>query len=193
MQRARLTGRITFAALIAVLAALAITSQPAAAWVPEPYAQWEHCAPEGGTCRGLDSGSSLNSGRFTQIRYGDYHIPWENSGFGNWSIQTRQGAVACTNAVFGDPFGNRTKHCEYDASARNWVYCAGENGTCTIGGKTKWVRYGSSDPYAHGPTTLVEIGWTVKQKTGSFSCDNSEFGGDPHYGFVKACWVYWSW
>jgi alpha-L-rhamnosidase len=199
LHRARLTGLTTFAALIAILAAftaaIAIASEPASAqeWVPEPYATWEYCAPEGGTCRGLDSGSSLNSGRVTQIRYGDYHIPWEDSGFGNWSMQTRGGAVACTNTMFGDPFPNRTKHCEYDASAKDWSYCAPENGTCNVGSNTRWVRYGSSDPYAHGPDTLVEIGWTVKKKTGSISCTNSEFGGDPHYGYVKGCWIRSNW
>jgi hypothetical protein len=37
----------------------------------------------------------------------------------------------------------------------------------------------------------VEIGWTVKKKSSTFKCTNDEFGGDPHYGYLKACWIYW--
>jgi hypothetical protein len=127
----------------------------------------------------------------TQIRYGDYHIPGCSGCFGKWAIQTRTGEVACTNAVFGDPFPGRAKHCEYDASAREWVYCASENGTCDIGTtrRSYWVRYGASDPHAPG-TNAPEIGWTEKQVTGTISCTNSAFGVDPHPGVVKACWFY---
>ena len=85
-------------------------------------------------------------------RRGDYHIPWENSGFGNWSIQTRTGVVACTNSTFRDPFQYRQKQCEYEASGLRWHFCAHEGGTCELS-SDQWVRYGSSDPYAPGPDT----------------------------------------
>jgi hypothetical protein len=188
--RSRATLATAMAALATFIGATAVAAQPAAALdtAPSPSAQWVFCTQEGGTCRGLNSayGNSLT----TQIRYGDYHIPWENSGFGNWSIQTRTGAVACTNGTFGDPFQYRQKQCEYDASGLRWHFCAHEGGTCELS-SDQWVRYGSSDPYAPGPDTVVEIGWTVKKKSSTFNCTNDEFGGDPHYGYVKACWIYW--
>jgi hypothetical protein len=180
-------------ALVTFIAATAITSESASAAEipPSPSADWKFCSAEGSICHGRATGLNKDLPySTTQIRYGDYDIPGCGGCFGRWTIQTRTGDdIPCTNAVFGDPFANRAKHCEYDAS--DWVYCAPENGTCDTGTTTRgyWVRYGASDPHAPG-TNAPEVGWTVKKITGTTSCTNSAFGVDPHYGVVKGCWFY---
>ncbi|WP_231891406.1 fibronectin type III domain-containing protein [Paenibacillus swuensis] len=55
----------------------------------------------------------------------------------------------------------------------NWVYCTGENGTCTFTG-TKEVRYGANGSYNYGTFT------------NSVNCSNSTFG-DPISGTAKSC------
>jgi hypothetical protein len=174
-------------ALMASLIAFAVASEPASAAIggPPPYADWRVCADEGGTCTGLGRPEAPTA----QVRYGDYHLPWADQGFGNWSIQVRSISVPCNNTWFGDPFPNRTKHCERDVS--NWIYCAVEGEICTVpaGGK-KWIRYGASDPWASGPHTEVEVGWLITEVDRSFRCANSTFNSDPHRNVVKACYIY---
>src|SRR3954452_24698703 len=135
----RLSRRATIAAVItalfAFIAATAIASESASATEipPDPSASWKYCTTEGGTCQGLGTGISKGAPySTTQVRYGDYDIPGCEGCFGRWTIQTRQGNVACTNAVFGDPFPNRAKHCEYDASAAEWVYARPKMGPVTL-------------------------------------------------------------
>ncbi|WP_258171283.1 fibronectin type III domain-containing protein [Paenibacillus sp. R14(2021)] len=61
------------------------------------------------------------------------------------------------------------------ASTANWVFCAGENNTCSFTG-TKEVRYGASGSYNYGTYT------------NSVFCGNSTFG-DPISGTYKTCEV----
>jgi len=60
------------------------------------------------------------------------------------------------------------------SGANSWIYCAAENGTCTLP-STATVRYGANDVYA-----------TVANITGAVGCNNSVFG-DPIYGVGKQC------
>ena len=193
--RVRLPGRAAIAAVIAALsfiAATAIASEPAAAQgsisemvgdiPPDPAPYWDDCGQENQTCQPWPGDLPV------LVRYGDYHIPGSGDwalASGNWSVRTVTGSVACTNAVFGDPFVDRAKHCEFDGSG--FQYCAPENGTCRVpnDGTAWWVRYGaitSGDP--------GDRHWNIKKVTDSVSCKNSAFGGDPYYGVAKACWFY---
>ena len=55
-----------------------------------------------------------------------------------------------------------------------WTRCANENGTCSFTG-TRTVRYGANGLYV------------TKIATGSITCSNAAFGGDPVYGVAKTC------
>jgi chitodextrinase len=59
------------------------------------------------------------------------------------------------------------------SSTANWVFCAGENNTCSFSG-TKEVRYGANGSYNYGTYT------------NSVFCGNSTFG-DPIVGVGKSC------
>ncbi|HZG77197.1 MAG TPA: fibronectin type III domain-containing protein, partial [Paenibacillus sp.] len=61
------------------------------------------------------------------------------------------------------------------SSSANWVFCAGENQTCSFSG-TKEVRYGANGSYAYGTFT------------NSVACANHIFG-DPAPGSYKTCHV----
>jgi hypothetical protein len=71
------------------------TAAASAAPAPAPAATWTACASEGGTC-------SVSGTR--QVRYGAN---------GMFITKTVTNAVACTNAVFGDPIHGVAKSCSY--------------------------------------------------------------------------------
>jgi hypothetical protein len=143
-------------------------------------ANWVKCASEGGTC--------AFSGTHT-VRYGTGT---------SWITKVATGSIACNNTTFGsDPAYGKVKECDVDLSSPpsaspsptasasvtpsptatatlTWVKCASEGGTCTFSG-TKTVRYGTGTK------------WTSKVVTGSIGCNNTAFGGDPAYGYVKEC------
>ena len=56
-----------------------------------------------------------------------------------------------------------------------WNYCATESGYCAFSG-TQVVHYGANGSYF------------FQTLTGGTWCNNAVFGGDPAYGFAKACW-----
>jgi hypothetical protein len=120
---------------------------------------WTRCAVEGKTC--YLSGTKL-------VRYGLS---------GRYVTKTITGSVACTNAVFGDPYPGAGKVCDYAAppTTISWVHCAAESGTCSFSG-TRQVRYGANGIYA------------TRTGTGSLGCNNQVFG-DPLPGVAKACHV----
>jgi hypothetical protein len=128
-----------------------------------------------------------------QVRYGDWDIHGLPGILGvGWigtnTTRTVSGSIACNNATFGDPFPGRRKHCQRDESP--WVYCVSENQICSFPGQTRWVKYGASWTGATG-----EVAWKEKQISNSVPCTNDAFGGDPHYGVVKGCWLsteFWS-
>lgn len=128
---------------------------------------WTTCALEGGTC--AFSGTA-------QVRYGAN---------GSYATRSATGAIACTNAVFGDPIQNVAKTCQYSATAAStqptqptqptpsWTTCASEGGTCSFSG-TAQVRYGANNVYA------------TRTATGSIACTNAVFG-DPIQNVAKTC------
>ena len=76
----------------------AIVLGSAAGYVPAAQAatavNWVHCANEGGTC---------NFSGVKSLRYG---------AAGRSAYKTMSGPVACTNAVFGDPYPGTYKYCD---------------------------------------------------------------------------------
>src|SRR5262249_5198435 len=112
---------------------------------------------------------------------------------GKWSISRQGGAFSCTNqALGGDPFPDRAKHCEYDHA---WQWCGDENGWCHIPG---WispsskleVRYGAvapGDSGGRGSWIVMAGGW-VRPNT-DIQCTTGLFGQDPNPGYVKGCWL----
>ena len=120
---------------------------------------WARCAVEGKTC--YISGTKL-------VRYGLS---------GKYATKTVTGSVACTNAVFGDPYPGAGKVCDYTAppTTISWVHCAAESATCSFSG-TRQVRYGANGVFA------------TRTGTGSLACNNQVFG-DPLPGVAKSCHV----
>jgi hypothetical protein len=131
---------------------------------------WIACAGEGGTC--TFSGTR-------EVRYG------AGTAF---VTKTFTGSVVCLNAGFGDPAYGQLKTCSYSsntiatstgtataaATSDGWTTCAAEGGTCSFSG-THQVRYGANGYYA------------TRTATGSISCSNAAFGGDPAYRQAKSC------
>jgi serine protease len=130
---------------------------------------WTACANEGGTCS--FSGTM-------QVRYGAN---------GTYVTKTLTGPVACNNTTFGgDPVPYVAKACSYQGTATttptpaptpapvSWTTCAGEGGVCSFSG-TRQVRYGANNSFI------------TKTFTGSATCSNDTFGGDPAYYVVKSC------
>jgi large repetitive protein len=117
------------------------------------------CAGENGTC-------TLPSGTPATVYYG---------AGSQWTARSAMsGAVACNNAVFGDPVYGTAKACYYVAA----VKCASESGTCTVpAGTTATVLYGANGTY-----------YRRSGVSGSLSCTNTTFA-DPIYGTAKACWL----
>jgi hypothetical protein len=129
---------------------------------PAPTSTWTTCASENGTCS--FSGTA-------QVRYGANGV---------YATKTATGAIACTNAVFGDPTPNVAKTCQYSATAAStppvaetWAACAAENATCSFSG-TRAVRYGAAGTF---------VSKIVKAST---VCSNAVFG-DPVPNTVKSC------
>jgi hypothetical protein len=122
---------------------------------------WTNCASENGTC--TFSGTA-------QVRYGANGV---------YATKTATGAIACSNAVFGDPTPNVAKTCQYSATAtatppaETWTACAAENATCSFSG-TRAVRYGGAGVFVS------------KVVAASTACTNAVFG-DPIPNTVKAC------
>jgi hypothetical protein len=132
-------------------------------------ASWIACAGEGGTC--------TFSG-MREVRYG--------AGT-SFVTKTFTGSVVCLNAAFGDPAYGQLKTCSYSSTtvatstgtatastSDGWTTCAAEGGTCSFSG-THQVRYGANGYYA------------TRTATGSISCANAAFGGDPAYRQIKSC------
>jgi hypothetical protein len=125
-------------------------------------ATWTNCAVENGTCS--FSGTA-------QVRYGANGV---------YMTKSATGSIACSNAVFGDPTPNVAKSCQYSAAAATtppvvtWSNCASENGVCAFSG-TAQVRYGANNTYL------------TKTVSGSITCSNTAFGGDPTPNVVKSC------
>jgi len=135
---------------------------------------WIACAGEGGTC--TFSGTR-------EVRYGAN---------GSYATKIFTGSVVCSNIAFGDPAHGLLKTCSYSsntvsptttastvtaapaAADSGWTSCAAEGGTCSFTG-TRQVRYGANGSYA------------TRTVTGSISCTNAAFGGDPAYRQVKSC------
>jgi hypothetical protein len=83
----------------------ATTPTPAPTPMPTPAPApstetWTTCANEGGTC-------TVSGTR--EVRYGYA---------GKFASKIVSGAVACSNAVFGDPYPNYGKSCSYSSVAR---------------------------------------------------------------------------
>ncbi|MBC7995121.1 MAG: PQQ-dependent sugar dehydrogenase [Rhizobacter sp.] len=102
-----------------------------------------------------------------------------------WLQRTLSGTVACTNATFGsDPAYGVAKSCQVQSTtpdpepppATQWTRIATEWQSFTVTG-TRVVRYGAGTR------------WLQRSVTGTGSCTNSFFGGDPAYGVAKACEV----
>ena len=93
------------------------------------------------------------------------------------------GTISCGNATFGsDPAYGWTKGCytrpHGGGGPASFTYCTGEGGTCTGSGDVD-VAYGA----AVG-SYLVQSG-----VVGAIGCNTSVFGGDPAYGWSKACYT----
>ena len=56
------------------------------------------------------------------------------------------GSISCNNTVWGDPYPNIGKHCDFYNDSSSWVLCATEQGTCNFINATK-VRYGEGVNY----------------------------------------------
>lgn len=77
----------------------------------------------------------------------------------------------CTDQGFGsDPAPGQNKSCWF----ANLGLSANANGSATVNGE---VAYGANGAF------------TYKQVNGSYTCNNTFFGGDPTPGVVKACYV----
>jgi Glycosyl hydrolases family 43 len=118
------------------------------------------CASEGGVCA---------SGSPALVAYGSN---------GAFTYQLLTGAKACTNAAFNaDPIPGVAKGC-YLAPAggpAGWTSCATENGTCA-GSGPRTVVYGARGAFY------------ARWVTGSISCSNAAFSGDPVFGLAKGCY-----
>jgi hypothetical protein len=182
------------AAMAAFIAASAIASASASAETlpaSDPSPRWVSCAQERGSC-------FFGTPSIKQVRYGDYDISGETWMLGHWTSRVADSSqIACSNAVFGDPFQNRAKHCEVDESP--YEFCAMEGGICHVGAGSV-VRYGAPSP--RGWRAGVYKGYAdyslgyVPQDVGDHTnvpCTNTQFGTDPQPDVVKSCWIYAWW
>lgn len=154
-------GNARASAAIAVNVANAVTA---------PVQTWTTCASEGGVC------SFTN---IRQVRYGANN---------SYAVQSANGSIACTNAVFGDPMYGVAKTCQYSSLyttgtapppppapvVETWTACGDEGATCTFTG-TRSVQYGANGVF------------TSKVFAGGTACTNAVFG-DPIQGVYKACY-----
>jgi hypothetical protein len=119
------------------------------------------CASEGGTCP--VTGTRM-------VAYGAN---------GAFSYRLMSAATACTNAVFGDPFYQVAKSCYLapaGAPAGGWTQCAAEGGSCTVAG-SQTLAYGANGSFGY------------LTASGTVSCSNGTFGGDPIANVAKACYA----
>lgn len=73
------------------------TGTPAPAPAPAPVLTWSVCSAEGGSCAFTGT---------RQVRYGAN---------GSYAFRTATDAIACSNAVFGDPIYGTVKSCAYSS------------------------------------------------------------------------------
>jgi len=93
---------------------------------------------------------------------------------GKFNYQKSTSAIACTNAVFGDPIFGVEKKCFCPPPSYANTKCANENEPCACFGT---VQYGTEGKF------------TSKTFTDSaFICSNTVFGVDPYPDAVKACY-----
>lgn len=148
--------------------------------------RWTYCANQDGQCR---VPGTVNA------RYGDGK---------RWEYRTATGTIDCSSESFGtDPSPGRAKRCEWQATGGNgggdwggnggnggnggswgggsnggfggsWRYCAPEGQTCRVYGSAT-VRYGADGSY------------NTRRVSGTISCNNDSFGGDPAPGRPKTC------
>jgi hypothetical protein len=93
------------------------------------------------------------------------------------------GTIACGNGTFGsDPAYGSTKGCytrpHGGGGPAGFTYCTGEGGSCSGAGDVD-VAYGA----AVG-SYIIASG-----VVGSIGCNTTAFGGDPAYGWSKACYT----
>ena len=87
------------------------------------------------------------------------------------------GSGTCSNAFFGsDPLYGTAKVCQVQGTSSAWTTIANEGQAFSVSG-TQTVRYGAGSSFI------------TQSVTGSGSCTNTYFGGDPIYGTAKVCQV----
>ncbi len=129
---------------------------------------WTECAGEIGYC-GF-------SGQTKFVRYGAN---------GKYSDRTLvYNGISCNKQTFGDPNYGVGKRCWFkdsvapqDQEPSRWSLCAYEDGKCSFGGQTRYVRYGANGKYSDRTFVPNEV-----------ACNNSSFS-DPSPGVKKYCWV----
>ena len=146
-----LSRRAAAAVLLCVFTQPACAADSVSLLGSSPYA-WVPCSLQGAVCECKG-----------WVRYGAR---------ASWAVHARvQGAISCTDAIFGDPAVGTFKHCE---CLEEWLPCASENGECGCEGS---VRYGASSNWT----------WAVEHNVSdSIACTTAEFG-DPAPGAAKAC------
>jgi hypothetical protein len=95
---------------------------------------------------------------------------------GNFVFRIGNGSMPCTDAAFGggDPVPGVQKGC-YTVG---YPFAADEYGSFTPGGQG-FVYYGSG----------LNGNFLLKNLSGTVSCSNTTFGGDPHVGASKRCYA----
>lgn len=132
-------------------------------WAPRDG--WVFCSYEGEWCKPPGP---------ARIRYGAE---------GRYAEREANGAVRCSNAIFGDPLRDVAKACEYRLApsaalpanlAPQWQPCAPEGQRCAFRGAAV-VRYGGNGR------------WVMLEDRDGIACRNEAFGVDPLPGQVKRC------
>jgi hypothetical protein len=120
------------------------------------------CAQENGFCS------------FTGTRVVAYGVN------GALMYQLATNGKSCDYVTFGDdPLWGVEKSCYLaptSAPPAGWTQCATENTTCSVGG-TQTVAFGANGSFITRPVTA------------STGCTSTEFGTDPAYSVLKACYV----
>jgi len=118
------------------------------------------CADEGGTC---------NSARPADVAYGAH-------GLFNYRCGVT-GAIAATNAAFGDPITGSPKaaYIRNAGGPVGYTWCADEGGTCTLSVASD-VAYGANGAF----NTKLGV-------TGTITADNATFG-DPIFNVAKSAY-----
>jgi hypothetical protein len=94
---------------------------------------------------------------------------------GRFVYQILSGSVSCNNTTFGDPAPGVPKVC----------YAFGQPRQADEG---QVVLFQGIDAAVFYFGTGLDGNFLAKVEHGGFSCSNSEFGGDPHFGIVKHCY-----